>query len=121
MKRKLPEADIDATIIAQANDDSAWDSPIEVGQIRKVKVDAKKKVGSRISDELRSEYDLRALLKNSVRGKYATKYRAGTNLVLLDPDIAKAFPTGQAVNQALRLVLELNQISQPRKRKHSHA
>ena len=81
----------------------------------------KKKIDSEMSDELRPEYDLRALLKHSVRGKYAAKYRAGTNLVLLDPDIAKAFPTEQSVNQALRLVLELNQVAQQRKRKPSHA
>ena len=77
MKRKLPQAEIDDMIISQANDDSAWDKSIRVRQIHKVKVSAKKKVGSRILDELRSEYDLRTLLKDSVRGKYTKKYRAG--------------------------------------------
>jgi hypothetical protein len=56
-----------------------------------------------MDDELRSEYDLCELLKGAVRGKYAERYRAGTNLVLLDPDVAKAFPNEQAVNEALRL------------------
>ena len=74
-----------------------------------------------ISDELRPEYDLRALLRSGVRGKYAAKYRAGTNVVLLDPDVAKAFPTERAVNEALRLVLQLNKIAQPHKRNHAHA
>lgn len=53
---------------------------------------------------------MRALLKDGVRGKYAERYRAGTNLVLLDPDVAKAFPSEKAVNEALRLVLELSRI-----------
>jgi hypothetical protein len=64
------------------------------------------------SDELRPEYDLRELLKGGVRGKYVERYRSGTNLVLLEPDIAKAFPSDQAVNEALRLVLKLTQITQ---------
>lgn len=62
-------------------------------------------------DELRPEYDLRKLLKGGVRGKYAGRYRAGTNLVLLEPDVAKGFPNGRAVNEALRLVLQLRRIS----------
>lgn len=70
----------------------------------------KKKIRNEENDELRPEYDLRKLLKGGVRGKYAERYRAGTNLILLDPDIAKAFPTERAVNDALRLVLQLNKI-----------
>jgi hypothetical protein len=54
--------------------------------------------------ELRPEYDL-SELKNGVRGKYATRYRAGTNLVLLSPDVARHFPTGRAVNEALRKLI----------------
>ena len=64
------------------------------------------------TDDLRPEYDLHDLLKGGVRGKYAERYRAGTNLVLLDPDVAKAFPSEQAVNEALRLVLRLASIAQ---------
>jgi len=63
-----------------------------------------------MNDELRPEYDLKSLLKGGVRGKYAKKYREGTNLVLLEPEIAKAFPTEKAVNDALRLVMKLNEI-----------
>ncbi len=81
----------------------------------------KKKANNEMADELRPEYDMKTLLKGGVRGKYAASYRAGTNLVLLDPDVAKAFPNGQAVNDALRLVIELNKISKPRKRNHLHA
>ena len=62
---------------------------------------------NRMNDELRPEYDLAQLLKGGVRGKYAKRYHAGTNLVLLDPDVRKAFRSERAVNDALRLVIEL--------------
>ena len=57
-------------------------------------------------DELRNEYDF-AQLQGGVRGKYVERYRQGTNLVLLAPDVAKAFPTDDAVNEALRLLIGL--------------
>ncbi len=75
----------------------------------------KKKLQSEMNDELRSEYDLRELLKGATRGKYVERFRAGTNLVLLDPDVAEAFPNEQAVNDALRLVLQLTKIPESRK------
>ena len=65
---------------------------------------------SDLDDELRAEYDLQPLLKNAVRGKYAQQYAEGTNVVLLAPDVAKAFSTSEAVNEALRLVLHLSEI-----------
>jgi hypothetical protein len=61
-------------------------------------------------DDLRPEYDLGQLLKAGVQGKYADRYREGTNLVLLAPDVAKAFPTEEAVNQTLRLVIQLSKL-----------
>jgi len=79
----------------------------------------KKKSKMEKDDDLRAEYDLRKLLKDGVRGKYAERYRAGTNLVLLDPDVAKAFPNAEAVNDALRLVIQLTKI--PNGKKHSAA
>lgn len=63
-----------------------------------------------MDDELRPEYDLTPMLKEAVRGKYAERYQQGTNLVLLAPDVAEAFPTREAVNDALRLVMQLAQI-----------
>ncbi|MYB92680.1 hypothetical protein F4054_20105 [Candidatus Poribacteria bacterium] len=59
-----------------------------------------------LNDELRPEYD-ETLLKNGIRGKYAKQYAAGTNIVRLDPDIAAAFPSEEAVNEALRFVLKV--------------
>jgi len=61
-------------------------------------------------DDLRPEYDLSRLLRDGVRGKYADRYREGTNVVLLAPDVAEAFPDEEAVNEALRLVLRLAKI-----------
>jgi hypothetical protein len=65
---------------------------------------------SKANDDLRPEYDLGQLLKGGVRGKYAKRYHAGTNLVLLDPDVRKAFPSERAVNETLRLVIELRKV-----------
>ena len=56
--------------------------------------------------ELREEYDL-SKLKNRVRGKYVERYRQGINLVLLEPEIAKAFPDAEAVNGALRMLIQV--------------
>ena len=75
----------------------------------------KKSYPDKMEDELRPEYDLRELLKGGARGKYVTRYRAGTNLVLLDPDVAKAFPDQEAVNEALRLVIRLGEIEHGQK------
>lgn len=61
-------------------------------------------------DELRSEYK-REELGVGVRGKYFEEYNKGTNLVFLSPDVAKAFPTEEAVNQALRSLIEIAQRS----------
>jgi len=55
-------------------------------------------------DDLLPEYDFSSL-SGGVRGKYYERYRAGVNLALLEPDIAKAFPTDAAVNEALRRTL----------------
>ncbi len=56
-------------------------------------------------DELRLEYDL-SRLKGGVRGKYYKRAIAGTNLVLIEPDLAKAFPDTDSVNRALRFLLD---------------
>lgn len=64
-------------------------------------------------DDLRPEYDF-SKLKGRVRGKYVERYREGTNLVLLDPDVAAAFPDAKAVNDALRLILQNKQRPRPR-------
>ena len=50
------------------------------------------------NDGMRPEYDF----SDGVRGKYYQQYRRGSNVVVLDPDVAKAFPTAKSVNTALR-------------------
>ena len=64
----------------------------------------KKPSAKKNSDDLRPEYDL-AKLKGGVRGKYYRKATAGTNLVLIEPELADLFPDTESVNRALRLLL----------------
>ncbi|OQX01131.1 MAG: hypothetical protein BWK80_60605 [Desulfobacteraceae bacterium IS3] len=57
-------------------------------------------------DDLRPEYDL-SKLKGGIRGKYAQKYKEGTNLILLEPDVAEVFQDNKSVNEALRLLIKI--------------
>jgi hypothetical protein len=52
------------------------------------------------ADEMREEYDF----SNAIQGKYAGLYSKGTNVVVLDADVAEAFPDPKAVNEALRIL-----------------
>jgi uncharacterized protein YcsI (UPF0317 family) len=61
-------------------------------------------------DELRPQYR-REDLGKGVRGKYFESYQKGSNLVLLNPDVAKVFPTGAAVNKALKSLIDVAQKS----------
>ena len=63
-----------------------------------------------VMDELRPEYK-RSDFGEIVRGKYADRIKDETNVVLLAPDIAKAFPNDEAVNNALRYLLEVAEAS----------
>jgi hypothetical protein len=76
----------------------------------------KKKFKDEKVDDLRPEYDLGELLKGGIQGKYADRYKEGTNLVLLDHDVAEAFPTDEAVNDALRLVIQLTKLPKAKKK-----
>lgn len=62
--------------------------------------------GNEMDDDLRPEYDL-SKLKGGVRGKYASRFREGTNLVPLDPDFAAVFKDKGSVNEALRLLIKI--------------
>jgi hypothetical protein len=57
------------------------------------------------ADEMLDEYDF----GQGVVGKYAKQYAEGTNIVILDPDVAKVFPNSEAVNQALRAIAQIIQ------------
>ena len=65
----------------------------------------KKASAKSLDDDLRPEYDL-SQLKGGVRGKYYRQAIAGTNLVLIEPELAKVFPDTQSVNRALRLLAD---------------
>ena len=82
-----------------------------------------KKSSRKSNNDMLPEYDF-ASMKGGIRGKYVTRFRAGTNLVLLDPDLAEAFPSDAVVNQALRAILSMtravrlpNKAVQPRRQK----
>jgi len=79
----------------------------------------RKRANKRRGDDLRAEYDL-ARLKGGVRGKYYRRAMAGTNLVLLDPDVARAFPDSNSVNRALRLLHDVATKSSGRTRKSAN-
>ena len=61
---------------------------------------------AKVTDELRPEYDF-ASMPEGVRGKYAERYRQGTNIVMLDDDVAEVFHNARAVNDALRSLIRL--------------
>jgi len=61
-------------------------------------------ISNELEDDLRPEYDF-SKMQGGIRGKYVDRYRAGTNIVLLDPDVLQAFPTSESVNKALRLLM----------------
>ncbi len=65
----------------------------------------KRASANRQADELRPEYDL-SKLKGGVRGKYYQQALAGTNLVLIEPELADVFPDTESVNRALRLLVD---------------
>jgi hypothetical protein len=65
----------------------------------------KRTPSKRGSDDLRPEYDL-SRLKGRVRGKYYQQAIAGTNLVLIEPELADVFPDSESVNRALRLLAD---------------
>ena len=62
---------------------------------------------------MRPEYDF----TGGVRGKYAARYRAGTNIVVLDPDVAAVFESPEHVNRAIRALLETVPIRRQRRGK----
>ncbi len=55
------------------------------------------------NDAMEDEYDF----SKGIRGKYATRFAEGTNLVLLDPDVAEVFPDSSSVNSALRELIKI--------------
>ena len=75
----------------------------------------KKINNSERDDDLRPEYDL-SQMKDGVRGKYAKRFREGTNLVLLSPDVAQYFPDEDSVNTALRSLVSVAKTQLPHAR-----
>ena len=84
-----------------------------LAQQRREKESLMKKIESAEKDDLRPEYDF-SRLEGGVLGKHVERYREGTNLILLDPDVAAAFPDAKAVNDALRSLLKEKRSPQTR-------
>jgi hypothetical protein len=74
----------------------------------------KKEPAAKRGGELRRQYDL-SRLKGGARGKYYRRATPGTNLVLIEPDLAKLFPDSEAVNRALRLLADTALAATPRR------
>ena len=72
----------------------------------------KKPPSKRRTPEMRAEYDF----SGGVRGKYVDRFRQGTNVVLLDPELADAFPDSKSVNDALRALVAISARAETRKR-----
>ena len=68
-------------------------------------------IENELEDDLRPEYDF-SQMSGGVRGKYAERCQTGTNIVVLEPDVAEAFPTEASVNEALRLLMQVAQRRQ---------
>ncbi len=66
-----------------------------------------KKARSKSQPELKAEYDF----SGGVRGKHARRYAQGTNVIVLEPDVAKIFPTPESANQALRALAGVIKLS----------
>ena len=98
---------------------TAFESSAHGGPLHGSNDNMKKGSNRRRGDDLRPEYDL-ARLKDGVRGKYYRRAMAGTNLVLLEPDVARAFPDSDSVNRALRLLHDVATKSSARTRKAAH-
>lgn len=79
----------------------------------------KKASVKRFEDDLKPEYDL-SKLQGGVRGKYYRRATAGTNLVLIEPELAVLFPDSESVNRALRLLVDTAEaIAGPGRRKRT--
>jgi len=72
---------------------------------------------TRKSDEMRDHYDF----TGGIRGKYARRYAEGTNVVVLDPDVALLFPNREAVNETLRAVAQIVRIQERRRGRANQA
>ena len=78
----------------------------------------KKASAKRLDDSLRPEYDL-SQLKGGVRGKYYRQAAAGTNLMLIEPEVAEVFRDAESVNRALRLLMDTAEaVARPARRRH---
>jgi hypothetical protein len=77
-----------------------------------------KKAKSKLNDWLRPEYK-RSDFGEIVRGKYAKRIRESTNVVILEPEVAKEFPNDEAVNKALRTLMPIKHTKAPSSKRNA--
>ncbi|HNR31977.1 MAG TPA: hypothetical protein PKI11_13890 [Candidatus Hydrogenedentes bacterium] len=77
-----------------------------------------KKKHEEMTDDLRPEYDA-ALIRGGVRGKYARRFPPGSSVVVLPPDVASAFPDSESVSEALRLLIRIARMKNPKSRRRT--
>lgn len=75
-------------------------------------ISARRSARAASPDDILPHYDF----SGGVRGKYAARYREGTNVVLLEPDVAQRFPDAASVNRALRVLAEIADGTKPKSR-----
>jgi hypothetical protein len=75
-------------------------------------ISARRAAHAAAQDDILPQYDF----SGGVRGKYAARYRDGTNVVLLEPDVAQRFPDAASVNRALRVLAEAADGAKPKSR-----
>src|SRR5258705_255521 len=102
---RLRRSSVTSSVATTRESSTLGSPPVENGPSMKkaTKGTRTKKVSRRNGDdEMRPEYDF----SGGVRGKYAKRYAEGTNLILLEPDLAAEFPDAQSVSPALRAFLK---------------
>jgi len=104
-KRKLTDDEIDALVIAEADDDSAWGDPIVVRASKSPRpawMTQSKTATKRIEEPQPRD------LTGGVRGKYARADAKTTNVAVIAPDLARIFPDSESVNEALRTLVRIS-------------
>ena len=93
---------------AEVEFDSSWRET----RLAAKETNMSRKNNSEPEDEMRDEYDF----SGGVRGKFYNEYMKGTNVVLLDADVAEVFRDSETVNQALRTLITIARTQLPQSR-----
>jgi uncharacterized DUF497 family protein len=116
--RSATPPDIRSSSCRIASAETAYESSAHEKRPEESAGNMKKASAKSLDDDLRPEYDL-SQLKGGVRGKYYRQAAAGTNLMLIEPELAKVFGDAESVNRALRLLVDTAEAAAgPSRRRH---